>query len=165
MAKVSFGARIQRLRKEKGLTQNQIADQVGVSAQAVSKWENDQATPDIDILVKLSEIYDVSLDELLGKEVKTKLVEKPSKKDFEQMILKIIVTSQDGDKVRINLPLPLLQVFVNQETGQINLITGDNKSLEGIDFRKLMELVEQGVIGELVSIDTTAGDQVLIVVE
>jgi len=165
MAKVSFGARIQRLRKEKGLTQNQIAEQVGVSAQAVSKWENDQATPDIDILVKLSEIYDVSLDELLGKEVKTKLVEKPNKKDFEQMILKIIITSQDGDKVRVNLPLPLLEVFVNQETGQINLITGDNKSLEGIDFRKLMELVEQGVIGELVSIDTTDGVQVLIVVE
>ncbi|MGI6714516.1 MAG: helix-turn-helix domain-containing protein [Bacilli bacterium] len=166
MTEESFGARIQRLRKDKALTQSDIGEKLGVTSQAVSKWENNQATPDIDILVKLSEIYEVSLDELLGKEtVKTKLVEKPTKKDFDKMIFKIIITAANGDKVNVNLPMALLRVFVNKETGAINLMTGDNKSLEGIDFRQLLALVEQGVIGELVTIDSADGDQVRIVVE
>ena len=79
MAKETFGERLTKLRKEKGLTQNDIADKVGVSAQAVSKWEKDLASPDIDILLKLSEIFEISMDELLGKEKKTvELNEKPS---------------------------------------------------------------------------------------
>ena len=67
MAKETFGQRLSRIRKEKGFTQNEIADKVGVTSQAVSKWENDLASPDIDILLKLSEIFDISIDELLGK--------------------------------------------------------------------------------------------------
>ena len=51
---MTFGQKLQTLRKEKGLTQNDIADQVNVTAQAVSKWENDLASPDIDILIKCS---------------------------------------------------------------------------------------------------------------
>ena len=65
MAKETFGQRLSRIRKEKGFTQNEIADKVGVTSQAVSKWENDLASPDIDILLKLSEIFDISIDELL----------------------------------------------------------------------------------------------------
>ena len=53
MAKETFGQRLSRIRKEKGFTQNEIADKVGVTSQAVSKWENDLASPDIDILLKL----------------------------------------------------------------------------------------------------------------
>ena len=86
MAKETFGQRITNLRKEKELTQNDIAEKIGVTAQAVSKWENDQATPDIDILIKLSDIFEISLDELLGKEKKiTVLNERPSKKDINKM--------------------------------------------------------------------------------
>lgn len=166
MAKETFGQRISRLRKEKELTQNDIADKVGVTAQAVSKWENDQATPDIDILVKLSDIFDISLDELLGKEkpVAAMLVEKPTKKDIDNMVLKIKVDSTDGDTVNVNLPLALVRVFVNKEDGKIALLAG-NEKLENIDFRKVIELVEAGVIGELVTVDSKDGDKVRVVVE
>ncbi len=65
---MTIGKRIQTLRKEKNLTQEQLAEQIGVSAQAVSKWENDYSCPDISILPKLAEVLGVSTDTLLGVE-------------------------------------------------------------------------------------------------
>lgn len=166
MAKETFGQRITNLRKEKGLTQNDIAEKIGVTSQAVSKWENDQATPDIDILIKLSDIFEISLDELLGKEKKiTVLNERPSKKDINKMVFRIqVLDAEDGDTVNINLPLALIRVCVNKENGKINLLDG-NKNLEGIDFNQLVELVEQGVVGELITVDSKNGDKVRIFVE
>lgn len=64
--KETLGKRIAQLRKEKGLTQEQLAEKVGVSAQAVSKWENDLSCPDITILPLLADILGVTVDELLG---------------------------------------------------------------------------------------------------
>ena len=64
--KETLGTRIAALRKEKGLTQEQLAEKVGVSAQAVSKWENDVSCPDITLLPLLADLFGVSVDELLG---------------------------------------------------------------------------------------------------
>ena len=166
MAKETFGQRLSRIRKEKGFTQNEIADKVGVTSQAVSKWENDLASPDIDILLKLSEIFDISVDELLGKETKkTVLNDKPSKKDIDKMIFKIIVTSADGDKVNVNLPLALVKALMDKDSGKINIVSSKNDALQNVDFREILSLVEQGVIGELLSADSADGDKVSIVVE
>lgn len=165
MAKETFGQRLAALRKEKGLTQNDIAYKVGITAQAVSKWENDQASPDIDILIKLSEIFDISLDELLGKvKPSVSLNDKPTKKDINKMVLKISVNEVNGDKVKVNLPLALVKVFINKDTGEIPLLDG-KESLKNIDFRQILDLVEQGVIGEIVSIASENGDKVSIAVE
>ena len=166
MAKETFGQRLSRIRKEKEFTQNDIADKVGVTSQAVSKWENDLASPDIDILLKLADIFDISVDELLGKETKTTVLnEKPSKKDIDKMLLKIIVRSADGDKVNVNLPLSLVKALMNKESGKINIVSSKNDALRNIDFRELLSLVEQGVIGELISVDSADGDKVSVVVE
>lgn len=64
----SIGKRIRRLRKEAGMTQEELAQAVGVSPQAVSKWENEYTCPDISILPVLAEVFGISTDELLGKE-------------------------------------------------------------------------------------------------
>ena len=66
-SKVTMGKRIADLRKQKGMTQEQLANQVGVTAQAVSKWENDLSCPDISVLPQLAEMLGVTTDELLGK--------------------------------------------------------------------------------------------------
>ena len=60
--------RILSLRKEKGLTQEALAGQLGVSFQAVSKWENEQSCPDIALLPLLADIFEVTVDSLFGKE-------------------------------------------------------------------------------------------------
>ncbi|MCL2331991.1 MAG: helix-turn-helix domain-containing protein [Actinomycetia bacterium] len=59
--------RLIRLRKEHQLTQDDLAQKLFVSRQAVSKWERGEALPDIDNLTALASLYDVSLDELLGR--------------------------------------------------------------------------------------------------
>ena len=62
---MNFGERIYELRSRQGLSQGELADRLGVSRQAVSKWENNSAVPDLDKLLKMSEIFSVSLDELV----------------------------------------------------------------------------------------------------
>lgn len=61
-----MGKRIMAHRKKLGLTQDQLAEKLGVTAQAVSKWENDQSCPDIYMLPKLAELFGTTTDELLG---------------------------------------------------------------------------------------------------
>ena len=64
----TLGKRITTNRKRLGLTQDQLAEQLGITAQAVSKWENDLSCPDISILPKLADIFGISIDELLGRD-------------------------------------------------------------------------------------------------
>lgn len=59
-----MGARLSKLRRDKGLNQEELAEKLGVSRQAVSKWERSESTPDISNLIALSELYDVSIDYL-----------------------------------------------------------------------------------------------------
>lgn len=63
-----FSENLFALRRAKGLSQEELAEQVGVSRQAVSKWENGEAAPDLQKLLMLSEVLGVSLDYLCGKE-------------------------------------------------------------------------------------------------
>lgn len=63
----TIGKRIMQNRKRMGLTQDQLAEKLGVTAQAVSKWENDQSCPDISILGTLADIFGISTDALLGR--------------------------------------------------------------------------------------------------
>ncbi len=65
---MTFGERLQQVRKAAGLSQEQLAGLVGMSRQAVSKWETDQAAPDIDKLALLCGVLGVSADALLGRE-------------------------------------------------------------------------------------------------
>ncbi len=63
----TIGKRIAHHRKRMGLTQDRLAELLGVTAQAVSKWENNQSCPDITTLPRLADIFGVSTDELLGR--------------------------------------------------------------------------------------------------
>lgn len=62
----TLGKRIVSNRKHLGLTQDQLAERLGITAQAVSKWENDQSCPDITMLPRLAEIFGITVDQLLG---------------------------------------------------------------------------------------------------
>ena len=66
----TMGKRIAACRKQLGLTQDALAEQRGVTAQAVSKWENDQSCPDITMIPKLARLFSITTDELLGVEQK-----------------------------------------------------------------------------------------------
>lgn len=70
---MNLGERIYKLRTEKNLSQGDLADLLDVSRQSISKWENNSSVPELEKIVKLSEIFEVSLDELVkGKELPRK---------------------------------------------------------------------------------------------
>lgn len=61
----TLGGRIARLRKEKGMTQLELADRMGVTDKAVSKWERDVSCPDIASMPRLAEVLGATVDELM----------------------------------------------------------------------------------------------------
>ena len=160
----SFGQRFSRLRKEKKLTQDEIAKKLNITAQSVSKWENDNSYPDVALLSDIASLFNITVDELLGREVvKTEILHESERKNINKMVLKVKVLSEDGDKVNINLPIPLIMAFVNSGTNMPNIGFGDK--LQGIDFSMIISLVEQGVVGQLVEIESADGSTVIISVE
>ena len=149
----TIGTRIAALRKSRGMTQEELAEKLGVSGQAVSKWENDISYPDILMLPKLAEIFGVTTDELLaGKpEAPAMIVPAEKRKKLEDMMLIIKVDDED-DKVRVNIPMLLVKVCL--ETGMaMPQVTGHLKGMENIDFSAIITLVENGMLGKLVEVE------------
>ena len=90
---MNFNEKLIELRKKAGLSQEDLAEKVNVSRQSVSKWESGQSTPEMDKLIVLSNIFNISLDELVGKEQpnkkeNVKVINKESNKKHK--ILKVI---------------------------------------------------------------------------
>ena len=162
----TLGKRISTLRKQKALRQDDIAQLLDVSPQAVSKWENDQTCPDIGLLPKLAKILGVTTDELLsGKQElqEVKLLPPEERKDIQDMLLRIMVDSADGDKVRVNLPMALVQVAMDMGMEMPQL--SGKETLKNIDLNQILELVRQGAVGNLVEVESSDGDIVRIFVE
>ncbi len=103
--------RLYDLRKKHNLSQEELAEKLGVSRQAVSKWERSEASPDTDNLIALAKIYGLSLDELVyGEKQQKEDVNNEPKDESRNCGNKvnigptgIYVESDDGDKVQINL--------------------------------------------------------------
>ena len=163
---MTIGKRIAQLRREKGLTQEELSQMMEVSAQAVSKWENDQTCPDITSLPKLAKILGVTVDELLsGKEDApiAQVLPPEERKDIKEMMLRIVVDSSDNDHVRINLPMALVQVALDMGM-ELPQISGNN-ALKNLDLQQIVNLVHHGAIGNLLEVQSGDGDVVRIFVE
>ncbi len=165
MSQETFGERFARLRKARSLTQEDVAVRVNVTAQAVSKWENDISSPDISILAKLAGILGVSTDELLGNETAdVQIVDPAHKPDMNKLILRINIDSDEGDMLRLNLPVKLIQIALAADNR--NLIEfGGSDSLKSIDFNAILDMVESGVLGKILEMHSADGDNITIVVE
>lgn len=163
----TIGNRIAKFRKAKGMTQEELASIMGVSSQAVSKWENDASCPDISLLPQLCKTLGVTTDELLtGKSDEVKLVPAQERKSLDELTMRVNILSSAGDKVKVNLPMTLVKVCM--EIG-VEIAPGfmgeQGDALKGIDLNKIVELVERGLVGKLVEIESADGDTVEVVVE
>lgn len=88
---MTLGEIIYKLRTEKGLSQGNLADMLEVSRQSISKWENNSAVPELDKLMKLSDIFDITLDELVKGEItSTQTIEKIEKISQTQIAFGIL---------------------------------------------------------------------------
>lgn len=93
-----MGARILRRRKEKGLTQEALANKLGVSNQAVSKWEGDVCCPDLQLLPLLADTLELSLDELFGRESMAKTAQKAGA-DSQILSVAVELPWEDDDAI------------------------------------------------------------------
>ena len=168
MNEATIGKRIAALRRERGLTQGELAETLGVSAQAVSKWETDTAYPDITLLPTLADELGTTVDGILRQDVvaETRYVPAEERKSFDELVMRIRV-QDGGDKVKVNLPLPLLTAFLElglEMGGQFG-IEGKTDALKNVDFTALLALVEKGALGKLVEVEGSDGELVEIYVD
>ncbi len=161
----TIGKKLYELRKQSGFTQDYVAEKLGVSAQAVSKWENDIACPDIMTLPNIANLYGISIDELFkNEEVKSNVkLEKTEKVNENELVLRVYVDTANGDDIKVNLPYLLVKELINVGKNISGLFAGVD--LSGVDFESIFRMVEMGVIGEIVTVKTQNGDDIRVVVE
>ena len=159
-----IGERLLELRKDAGLTQDELAVKLLVSAQAVSKWENDLSCPDILSLPQLAKELHTSVDTLLtGESAAAPAV--PAKKP-EELIVRISIHPEDDARVCLNLPFTAFRLGVMYDLISFTFHANEGdlyaeglaRELAQVDFRSIVRLIEQGARGMLVN----AGDTLTI---
>lgn len=163
----TIGNRIAKFRKGKNMTQEELANLLGVSSQAVSKWENDASCPDISLLPQLCEVLGITADELLtGKNNEVRMIPPEQRKPFDQLVMRVKVNSAGGDKVRVNLPMPMIKVCMEIGVNMMPNMGGEQAEMfKNVDMSKLVQMVELGMTGKLVEVESADGDTVEILVE
>ena len=168
----TLGRRIARLRLEHGMTQERLAGELGVTAQAVSKWENDLSAPDILLLPALSKTFGVSVDQLLGvvpivRDVVPAQAAAPAEPE-------VVIEPEPepaprpdrggGDDVNINVPLGLAGVVLGASKkvpGTVNL----NLNNVDVDLSLISEAIKHCEKGTILDADGGNGDHVTITLE
>lgn len=110
---MDFSEKLFKLRKTHGFSQDELADKLGVTRQSISKWESNQATPELEKVVKLAEIFDTSTDYLLHPSstdelmLKTSMLEKQQKSILSQQAL-----VQNHQFLIVSILLAVLSIIV-----------------------------------------------------
>jgi len=139
---IEIANRLQKLRKENGYSQEELADKLGISRQAVSKWERAESSPDTDNLIILARLYNMSLDELLydnetNDEIRERTIDKTENNNTKDSIT---ITDDEGQTVKI-------------ENGHIRCFNPDGTE-EHLDKKKTVAL---SIIDALILAATLAG--------
>ena len=134
---------LKRLRKIHQYTQEKVAEKINVSRQSIAKWEQGETTPDIDSLIKLAKLYNVSLDHLVNhSEEESGIVIPPKGKYFFGSVLV-------GERGQIVIPKEARELF-NIKAGDKLLILGDeDRGLAVVHQRDLINFIGSiGIVGK-----------------
>ncbi len=162
----TLGMRISENRKRLGLTQEEFAEKLGVTAQAVSKWENDISCPDIMLLPQIAGIFGISIDELMGVEkqgTQSQQQTEPVITDADLNKLKLRITIFNANKSRekpVKVTVPVAFVMRAADLGiKISAVMG-NEALNGVPMEKIVELIKTGVTGEILDLTSDDGTRI-----
>lgn len=154
---MNIGNNIAALRKQRGITQEELAKELGVSAQAVSKWENNSSCPDVSLLTNIADIFGVTVDTLLRASEQDIIVEAKQHNTNSEEInnkreININIVQQNGKENNIKLPFKFVKLGLN-----IGSIFGLNEDISD----KIIALVESDVT-DIVDINTENGEHITI---
>ena len=131
-----IGKNLQTLRKQKKLTQEALAEKIGVARQTVAKWENGESTPDLEIAGRLAAALDVALDDLVN--APTEELDETSGLKGKHMFGLVTV----GDKGQIVIPVRARRVFNICPGDQLMVLGEDGKGIALMDARLVMLMAE-----------------------
>lgn len=158
LKQLPLGRRIQALRKQQGLTQDALAELLGVTPQAVSKWENSQSCPDIMTLPRLARLLQASTDLLLTGE-DAAVASAPAKKP-EELIVRMAVEEPGEARICINLPFiffryavlyNMLTFHFSADGDEINPATV--QALHNLDYKAIVQMIESGARDKLLDVN------------
>ena len=154
MDAIEIGSFLGELRKQKGLKQKEVAEVIQVSDKAVSRWETGRGIPDVDSLQRLSDFYEVSINEILaGRRIQENEVEKVANRNLKVMVKKQFSLKKKLFFAALSVAalLILLVVLVPVEHMVVSVVTsygisGDD-SAETLDelFQDVAKLDEEGL--------------------
>lgn len=144
-----IGENIAALRKKAGMTQEELSEKMCVTAQAVSKWENDLSYPDIENIRSMAKLFGVTVDELLNG---TKNVPELKSDEPEKVAKRILhVQVCTGEDATIHCRIPTAVFLKAAENGTLDKLLGDE--LEDGQLEMVMEIIKSGTVGSIVSVD------------
>lgn len=151
---MNLGNKIMTLRKKNNLSQEDLAEKVGVTRQTISKWELEETTPDINQAKKLSMIFNISLDELVNNDVNSVLIEKVSNTErLAGIIIKILKVSGILLILFIILMLTLVMLLNFKRFNNDRVIVGkasvscklkDEEYLYEVEYNKNYQVINAG---------------------
>lgn len=118
MKKKTLGMMIASLRKENGMTQFELAEKMGVTDKAVSKWERDLSCPDVNTIPKLAEVFGISVDELMQIKAESQDETKKDVTPMIHMIMKAIALAMGVGVVVLSI---LKKLDVNSGMGMLGI--------------------------------------------
>lgn len=163
VSSMKIGSNIAALRKEKGITQEELANALGVSAQAVSKWENNSSCPDVSLLTVIADYFGVTVDALLrsGAEEITR-ADPPSTDDNVAAVrggkrnVRIKVTQPNGKETNVKVPFGVVKM---------GLGVGNVFGLQRDVADKIGALLDDPAAADILSVDGENGEHVTISIE
>ncbi|EOU1883518.1 helix-turn-helix transcriptional regulator [Clostridium perfringens] len=141
---MGFNNKLKELRKEKNISQEQLAKELNISRQAISKWESGKAYPDIENLILLRKIFGVSLDELIMEE-EEKIEENNSKQELIESSEKGIFEDIDSEAEEFSVNLILGGFIIGISIGFVteNFMWGTAGAFIGMGIGYLLESVKK----------------------
>ncbi len=121
MGRQTFGKRIAQIRREKGMTQLEVAEKVGVTDKAVSKWERDLSLPDISVMPKLAGLFGLSVDELMQGKDQEQTYKASHKDKVEQTVRLVLVAVALAMGVAVAVLAGLDKISIQPAMGMLGI--------------------------------------------
>ena len=159
---MNFGERLKQIRANQGLSQEQLAEKIGVSRQAITKWETNRGLPDVENMIILAEIFKVTLDELILERIS---VQESQQEIFESETVydidcskhfdirignarKICIQSCDDEKVHIKLQSEVLEnlsslykVKIDEKKNRLDIDCQNKREISRLEAENSLDII------------------------